>query len=415
MNQVMKIKEKGEQSMPTYFYQFLESISEDLAQTAKELEGAIYNSPRSMLTHSRTFIEAILTRVMVYEKMDNEPYLTIRERIQDLEQEELLSNDLIDALNEVRKLGNMAAHDTRQFRYSESLMAWENLYIIVKWYVEVYGSAEIEVPEYIDPVIKPEASYDLEEMSVRFEKIEALLKQSIESERHAKQQAQAEVSATVGAEATADEIEQPLFPKDELTDKKQATPIFNEAPGLTPVRTITYGDDSIDIPYFLRDAFLLPQRFEQSERFLVRMGGAEEARIMSELPLSLENFHEKITRYNESHSEMFFDELKLFIQEEIRRRMLMKNRPGELFLFYDADEIIVTDNLAKLDINTENFTGMPSLINQLHDDGIYKVSDLPKELVIIGKYQGVGKGRVESFLRQLKTLQGKEREKAEEV
>lgn len=403
-----------EQSMSTYFYQFLEPISEELAQTAKELEGAIYNSPRSMLTHSRTFIEAILTRVMVYEKMDNEPYLTIRERIQDLDQEYLLTNELKHSLDEVRKLGNMAAHDTRQFRYSESLTAWENLYIIVKWYVEVYGSAAIEVPEYVDPVIKPDASYDLEEMKVRFEKIEALLKRSIETERQSKQQAHAEVSATVeAADTSAYGVEQPIL-KNDPSNTKSVPSIFNEAPGLTPVRTITYGNDSIDIPYFLRDAFLLPQRFEQSERFLVRLGGAEEARILSELPSSLEKFHEKITRYNETHSKMFFDELKLFINEETRRRKLVKKRPGELFLFYDSDEIIVTDDLAKLEINTENFTGMPSLINQLKDDGIYKVSDLPKELVIIGKYQGVGKGRVERFFSQLKELQEKEREEAEE-
>lgn len=44
---------------------------------------------------------------------------------------------------------------------------------------------------------------------------------------------------------------------------------------------------------------------------------------MSELPASLDNLHERVTRYNESHSETFFDELKQFIDEEIRRRKHM--------------------------------------------------------------------------------------------
>jgi len=180
---------------------------------------------------------------------------------------------------------------------------------------------------------------------------------------------------------------------------------MDQAPGLIPVRTITYGDEQVVIPYFLRDAFLLPQRFEESERFLVRLGGAEEARLMSELPNSLEGFHTRVTRYNESHSKIFFDELKQFIDEEIRRRKLIQSRPGELFLFYESSEIVVTEDLGNKEINKENFTGAPGLIDQLNEDGIEKVRNLPKELLIIGKYQGVGKGRVENFFKQLKEKQ----------
>ncbi|PAV27784.1 hypothetical protein CIL05_20105 [Virgibacillus profundi] len=180
---------------------------------------------------------------------------------------------------------------------------------------------------------------------------------------------------------------------------------MDKAPGLIPVRTITYGDESVDIPYFLRDAFLLPQRFEESERFLVRMGGEEQARLMSELPSRLDGFHKRVTRYYESHSQTFFNELKQFITEEVRRRKLIQDRPGELFLFYESSEIVVTEDLGKIQINKENFTGMPGLIDQLNEDGIEKVSDLPKELLVIGKYKGVGKGRVESFFQQLKTIQ----------
>ena len=126
---------------------------------------------------------------------------------------------------------------------------------------------------------------------------------------------------------------------------------------------------------------------------------------MSELPNSLEGFHKRVTRYNETHSQTFFKELKEFIAEEIRRKKLIQSRPGELFLFYDSDQIVVTEDLGKIDINNENFTGMPGLIEQLNEDGIYKVRDLPKELLILSKYRGVGKSRVESFFNQLKELQ----------
>jgi Domain of unknown function (DUF4145) len=111
-----------------YFYEFLEPISLELSRTLQELENAIYNSPRSMLTHSRTFIEVLLEKVMIYENMPNEPFYTIIERIRDLDDNGLLIPEVKNALHEVRKLGNMAAHDTRQFRFSESLTAWEHIY-----------------------------------------------------------------------------------------------------------------------------------------------------------------------------------------------------------------------------------------------------------------------------------------------
>src|SRR5699024_7104908 len=96
---------------------------------------------------------------------------------------------------------------------------------------------------------------------------------------------------------------------------------------------------------------------------------------------------------------------KQFVAEEIRRRKLIESRPGELFLFYKSKEIVVTEILGEIAINTDEFTGSPSLIKQLQEDSIYKVRDLPKELLIIGKYNGVGKHRVENFFNQLREKQ----------
>lgn len=379
--------------MTTYFYEFLADISEEFAHTLYELEKAIYSSPRSMLTHSRTFIEVLLEKVMIHENMTNDSYMTIVERIQNLDEAGLLTPEVMNAFHEVRKLGNVAAHDTRQFRFSESLTAWEHIHTIVKWFVEVYESYTIEVPEYADPVMKQEHSYGLEEMALRFKKIEDLLKESLAYEKPKNTEQEATDIKIV------EEEPKPKKGRISLLDE------INEEPGFVPVRTIYYGKDSVEIPYFLRDAFLLPQRFEESERFLIRLGGEQQARIMSELPSSLENFHLRVTRYNETHSETFFHELKDFVQEEIRRKKLINSRPGELFLFFKSSEIVVTDDLGNVDISTENFTGMPGLIEQLNEDGIYKVRDLPKELLILGKYHRVGKGRVESFFEQLRQIQ----------
>lgn len=381
------------------FYYFIEPVSTELARILEELERAIYQSPRFMITHSRTLIEAIMDKVMLYENIPTEAFVPIIEKIRILDQEGLLNKEVNDALHKIRKLGNIAAHDVRAFRYSESLITWENIYVIVKWFVEVYGSLEIDVPGYVDPIMKSDSSYNLEEMHIRLERFEELLQRSIEVEEF-----RSKISKEQGT------MVKETVPKVEISiSNEEKTPFtsYDEKPGLTTVRTITFKDDEIDIPFFLRDTFLLPQRFPNSARYLIRLNGEQEARLMSELPSNLDQLHTKVTRYNEKHTEVFFNELKQFIQEEIRRKKLLESRPGELFLFYKEEEIVVTEDFGKFVITNEQFPGSPNMIRQLHEDGIKKIRDLPKEFVIIGKYKSVGKTTVTNFFNQLKSLQRK--------
>src|SRR5699024_4699638 len=164
----------------SYFYKFLEDESTELAHILYELEDEIYNKPKYMLTHSRTFIELLMDKVTIYEKLTLDTHTTILSQIQKLDDSGLLTDEVKNALHKVRRLGNEAAHDTRRFRYSESLVAWEQLYIIVKWFVEVYLSFDIKVPEYVDPVVQGEQTDDI---TSRFEKLEELLKQSIKNDQ----------------------------------------------------------------------------------------------------------------------------------------------------------------------------------------------------------------------------------------
>ena len=181
----------------------------------------------------------------------------------------------------------------------------------------------------------------------------------------------------------------------------------NDRPGFTTIRTLFYKDRQLEVPYFLRDAFLLPQRFSKSETFLIRLGAEQQARIMSELPNNLEGLHQQVKRYSEKNDEMLFEELSLFIDEEKTRRQLTMERPGELFFFYKADYIVVTEELSKILLSSDEFKGIPSLLRQLNHDQIEFVGRLPKELVILGKYANVGIGTVEKLFDQLKAKQKK--------
>lgn len=245
--------------------------------------------------------------------------------------------------------------------------------------------------------MKPD-TYDLDELRIRMERFEEILQKSI------KEEAPSPVTAKKLTQLNDTSIS---FDTNETVDGNEDNEVtmIDYEPGLTPVRTIRFKNKQLDIPHFLRDAFLLPQRFPESVRYIRRLNSEQEARIMSELPVELDLLHNKVTRYNENHTEAFFDELELFIEEEIRRKKLSEKRPGELFLYYQGEEIIVTETFGELEISNDNFPGAPNLIKQLHEDGIKKILDLPKEFVIIGKYQGVGPGRVSNFFEQLKELQ----------
>jgi hypothetical protein len=123
---------------------------------------------------------------------------------------------------------------------------------------------------------------------------------------------------------------------------------------------------------------------------------------MSELPNNLEGLHKHVKQFREKNAETLFEELKLFIEEEKVRRKLVLERPGEPFFFYKDDYIVVTEELSKIPLIAEEFTGSPSLLRQLNEDQIDMVGQLTKELVIFAKYENVGIGTVDKLFEQLK-------------
>lgn len=366
-----------------YFYQYLEPISKELALVARELENSIFTSPRMMLTHARVFVENILKQVIRAEKLSEEPRANLKDRIDLLNFNGYLTPEIRDALHHVRQIGNQAAHNSRVFRYSEALLSWEAVYKIVCWYLEVYGPVAIKVPEYQDPSPRAEQSFEMSEIEVRLKALEELLTDAGKNEQ--------QETVMTETDATID------YPKESVG-----------LPGYTTIRTISYKGRQLEIPYFLRDAFLLPQRFAKSETFLIRLGAEQQARIMSELPSHLEGLHKHVKRFSEKNDETFFEELQTYIEEESIRRQLTLERPGELFFFYKADHIVVTEELSKISLTAAEFSGIPGLLRQLNEDDIVTVGQLPKELVILAKYANVGIGTVEKLFEQLKEKQHRE-------
>lgn len=64
--------------------------------------------------------------------------------------------------------------------------------------------------------------------------------------------------------------------------------------------------------------------------------------------------------------------------------------------------MILTEKLASVELTKENFAGQTSLLRALHEQGFESVSDLPKELVLLGKYPNVGEVALANLFNQLK-------------
>ena len=356
----------------SYYYRFLEDVEPDMAELLEELERVVFRSPRAMVTHSRTLIELVLQRAEEHEGVTFPEMVRLSERIYDARNVYNFPPTVQEALHRIRKYGNEAAHDPGTVRMIRALLVWHLLYDVMKWYVTTYVKPSMEYPAYADPELCASDSRELGEVMVRLEQLERMI-----AHRETK-----DVSA----------------PREE---------VGLSLPGMTTVRTLTFREETIDIPYFLRDALLLPQRFEQSESYLISLHKVQEARFMSELPYTLDDLHERVKRRNVSHTERFVEELRLFIAEEVRRQRVKRERKGdgELLIFYAGEEIVMTEDRARVAIDEQLLPGLPGLVAQLKRDGMTTVGSLPREFVLLGKYDGIGKKRLEEAWEAIRSIE----------
>lgn len=338
--------------------EILNEINPILAELTQDIEKLIFVSPRAAMQTTRTMAETLVRQVAQLEELEHSE-LNFGELQMKLKNEGIVTPTTDNAIHFVRRQGNTASHDgTRKMLIREALTCWEYQHLILTWFIETYASPEIEVPEYIEPV--PEKSEANSEYLI--EHIEALVQTFVKK--------------------------QPM-PEKVITEQK-----IN--------RKIHYKDRFVEIPDFLRDAFLLPQRFPKSTTFLIRLNGEQQARIMSELPYQLEGIHQHVKRFKETNDECFFEELQLFIEEEQKRKIVMEHHRGEVLLFYKSDFVILTEALGNLTLTKDNFPGQTSLLNSLQEQGFLHVKDFPKELVLLGKYRNVGETALENLFNQLK-------------
>lgn len=142
-------------------FEFLQELHPQLMSLSEQLENSIWENPRSALIQGRLFGELLATTISVQEKV--EPVFSIKQvdRLHKLAREGLLSEEIREKFEWLRRNGNTAAHDSRQIHADTALTAHRHVFELACWYVELYGSVATELPQYqlplkpLDPQVNP--------------------------------------------------------------------------------------------------------------------------------------------------------------------------------------------------------------------------------------------------------------------
>ncbi|CAH8718673.1 DUF4145 domain-containing protein [Paenibacillus thiaminolyticus] len=156
-------------------FAFLGEVNEELYAVAVQAEADVWSNPRATLTQGRLFSEEMATMVSKQEKVEPVYFIKPSERVQLLARKDIISDEIKESFDWLRRNGNMAAHDVKPVPPDLALTAHRHLFMLALWYVESYGPLEIELPTYIMPTMplspantqvqpKLEASEQLEQL-----------------------------------------------------------------------------------------------------------------------------------------------------------------------------------------------------------------------------------------------------------
>ncbi|WP_197258390.1 DUF4145 domain-containing protein [Paenibacillus dendritiformis] len=134
-------------------FAFLGEVSEELYAVAIQAEADVWSNPRATLTQGRLFSEEMATMVSKQEKVEPVYFIKPSERVQLLARKDIISDEIKESFDWLRRNGNMAAHDVKPVPPDLALTAHRHLFTLALWYVESYGPLEIELPTYIMPTM----------------------------------------------------------------------------------------------------------------------------------------------------------------------------------------------------------------------------------------------------------------------
>lgn len=171
--------------MEKNFLSFLENALPNAAKCAKQMEQIFFIDSSSAMAKARLFIEELVNSIWELEQLNKFDNRKLSEKINYLYNKGFIDKEIFQSFDVIRRAGNSASHNANFNEMSLAYSVHKEMYIIAKWYFEIYTHENITLPVYEQPQV-PSITENLEE------KVKSLLENYLNNKNVASE----EVAAT---------------------------------------------------------------------------------------------------------------------------------------------------------------------------------------------------------------------------
>lgn len=133
-------------------FSFLASRWKLLSDLGEMSERNVYVDPNTSLIKLRMFGETLTKYMSALEELEESRTTTQVDRLNQLQREDLLTNEIVEMLHTLRKIGNKAAHEAGYGSTTEALACTQLAFRLAVWFMQVYGDWDFPTPDYVQPV-----------------------------------------------------------------------------------------------------------------------------------------------------------------------------------------------------------------------------------------------------------------------
>jgi type I restriction enzyme, R subunit len=162
-------------------FEFLHKRWEILSNLGEMAERNLFIDPNTSLIKLRMFGETLTKYICAMEEMDETKELTQVDRLSQLKRDDLISDEIVDYLHTLRKIGNKAVHESGYGSTREAQALTHLAFRLSVWFMQVYGDWDFQAPEYVEPVQQDTVSNqeELEQLAKSYEDRMAQLQQEL--------------------------------------------------------------------------------------------------------------------------------------------------------------------------------------------------------------------------------------------
>lgn len=158
----------------------------------RDINDVIFTAPHSAIIKGRTFTENLTKEIFNLEKYDFGTMMTQFERLKKLEDSRVIEGEIDRAFNEIRILGNKAAHANVEGELEVALRIHRNIYKITCWFVETYIDHDFQTEPYKSPVPSKEKASQID-----MEVVTEIIKKTMENFKDNPNESSSEIASNL--------------------------------------------------------------------------------------------------------------------------------------------------------------------------------------------------------------------------